>query len=118
VRTLRIVVIVPALALCPVGPAALYAATPAPTAVPSASAAPSPAASGNAGLAQFDTEAAAQSRCPNDKVVWLNLRNNVYFEKDSIYWGKTKRGAYVCRQEADAAGDRESVSMPGHRSEY
>jgi hypothetical protein len=79
---------------------------------------PSPVASGNAGLAQFATEALAQTHCPNDKVVWLNLRNNVYFEKDSLYWGKTKRGAYVCRKEADAAGDHETTFMPTNKSQF
>jgi hypothetical protein len=92
-------------------------ATPVPTTAPAVTApspaasgvvAPAPVASGNAGLAQFDTESGAQKHCPSDKVVWLNLRNDLYFEKDSVWWGKTKRGAYVCRKEADAAGDRDT----------
>ena len=53
----------------------------------------------------FDTDSAAQAHCPSDEVVWLNTRRHKYHEKSGVYYGKTKSGAYVCRKEADAAGD-------------
>ncbi len=59
-------------------------------------------------LQLFATEVAAQRRCPNDVVVWLNTNNGIYHEKGMRWYGKTKHGAYVCRKEADAAGDRDT----------
>lgn len=59
-------------------------------------------------LSLFDSEAAAQRHCPRDEVVWLNLPSGIYHEKGMRWYGRTKRGAYVCRKEADAAGDRDT----------
>lgn len=56
----------------------------------------------------FDTESAAQAHCPSDTVVWLNTKSHVYHEKGMVYYGHTKQGAYVCKQEADSAGDHET----------
>lgn len=56
----------------------------------------------------FDTESAAQAHCSADTVVWLNTKSRVYHEKGMVYYGHTKQGAYVCKKEADAAGDRET----------
>ena len=56
----------------------------------------------------FDTEAAAQAHCQSDTVVWLNTKTHVYHEKGMLYYGHTKQGAYVCKKEADSAGDRET----------
>ena len=53
-------------------------------------------------------EAAAQGHCVGDQVVWLNTKSKVYHEKGTLYYGHTKQGAYVCRKEADAAGDHDS----------
>ena len=64
--------------------------------------------SGAAGPPGFPTEAAAQAHCASDQVVWLNTKTKVYHEKGMLYYGHTKQGAYVCRKEADAAGDRDS----------
>ena len=61
---------------------------------------------GGAQLAQFDTEGAAQAHCPRDTVVWLNTTSGIYQEKSIRWYGRTKHHAYVCRKEADAAGDR------------
>lgn len=58
--------------------------------------------------AMFDTEAEAQSRCPRDVVVWLNIPTHIYHEKGMRWYGRTKHGAYVCKKEADAAGDRDT----------
>jgi len=59
-------------------------------------------------LQLFATETAAQQHCPNDTVVWLNTRTGIYHEKGMRWYGRTKSGAYVCRKEADAAGDRDT----------
>ncbi len=56
----------------------------------------------------FDTEAAAQTHCPADQVVWLNTKSHIYHEKGMRYYGSTKQGEYACRKEADAAGARDS----------
>ena len=57
---------------------------------------------------KFTTEAEAQAHCPNDEVVWLNLDSGVYHEKGMRWYGRTKHGAFVCRKEADAEGDRDT----------
>lgn len=62
----------------------------------------------SAELHLFPTEAAAQKHCPNDEVVWLNTNTRIYHEKGMRWYGRTKHGAYVCRKEADAAGDRDT----------
>ena len=59
-------------------------------------------------LPLFRSESAAQSHCPRDVVVWLNTRTGIYHEKGMRWYGRTKSGAYVCRREADAAGDRDT----------
>lgn len=59
-------------------------------------------------LATFDTENAAQAHCPKDEVVWLNTNSGIYHEKGMRWYGNTRHGAYVCRTEADAAGDRDT----------
>jgi hypothetical protein len=56
----------------------------------------------------FTTESAAQRHCPRDEVVWLNTSSGIYHEKGMRWYGRTKHGAYVCRKEADAAGDRDT----------
>jgi hypothetical protein len=69
---------------------------------------PATASAGTAQLAMFDTEAVAQAHCPRDVVVWLNTKSGIYHEKGMRWYGKTKHVAYVCRKEADAAGDRDT----------
>jgi hypothetical protein len=59
-------------------------------------------------LPLFATEVAAQKHCPADTVVWLNTRSGIYHLKGERWYGRTKHGAYVCKKEADAAGDRET----------
>jgi hypothetical protein len=56
----------------------------------------------------FSSESAAQAHCPKDQVVWLNTNSGIYHEKGMRWYGNTKSGAYVCRKEADAAGDRDT----------
>src|SRR3984885_15777494 len=59
-------------------------------------------------LLLFASESAAQRHCPRDQVVWLNTNSGIYHEKGMRWYGNTKAGAYVCRKEADAAGDRDT----------
>jgi hypothetical protein len=59
-------------------------------------------------LQLFSSETVAQAHCPKDQVVWLNTNSGIYHEKGMRWYGNTKSGAYVCRKEADAAGDRDT----------
>ncbi len=58
--------------------------------------------------AMFATETAAQSHCPKEEVVWLNIPSGIYHEKGQRWYGHTKHGAYVCKKEAEAAGERDT----------
>jgi len=64
------------------------------------------AASPTAPLVNFPTEQQAQQHCPGDAVVWLNLPSGIYHFKGQRWYGRTNRGAFVCRNEADRAGMR------------
>jgi hypothetical protein len=55
---------------------------------------------------QFKDEAAAKAHCPTDTVVWLNTAGKVYHLPGNRYYGATKKGAYVCKQDADHRGFR------------
>jgi hypothetical protein len=66
--------------------------------------------SGAPQLALFSTERDARAHCPSDTVVWLNTNSGIYHEKRTRWYGNTKSGAYICRKEADAAGDRASTN--------
>ena len=48
---------------------------------------------------QFQSEQAAQQHCPDDVVVWLNLRSGNVHSKGMKWYGKTQGGAYVCEKE-------------------
>jgi len=54
----------------------------------------------------FQSEQEAKQHCPNDTVVWVNTKTRVYHLRGERWYGATKGGAYVCRKEADAEGDR------------
>ena len=58
----------------------------------------------------FPSEQSAQLHCPADTVVWLNVPTGIYHLKGQRWYGRTKSGAYVCKQEADKAGDRGSMN--------
>ena len=59
-------------------------------------------------LDQFNSEQAAQKHCPADIVVWVNLPTGIFHYKGQRWYGITKSGAYVCKQEAVKEGDRPS----------
>lgn len=61
-------------------------------------------------LTLFDTEYAAQNHCPSDTVVWLNLPTGIWHPKGGRWYGTTKNGSYVCKEEAAMAGDRASLN--------
>jgi hypothetical protein len=55
---------------------------------------------------QYSSEAEAKQRCGADTVVWLNLSSKIYHSAGTRDYGKTRRGAYMCRTDADRAGNR------------
>ena len=59
--------------------------------------------------AQFKTERQAQLHCPKDVVVWLNLSTGVYLMKGERWYGRGRHGAFVCKREAEASGNRVAV---------
>jgi hypothetical protein len=69
---------------------------------------------------QFTTELAARARCPTDTVVWVNTPTGVYHYSGTRYYGRTRRGAYMCEADARASGyraarnrEREAQTHPG-----
>jgi hypothetical protein len=60
-----------------------------------------PAPTGAAASAQQ-----AQYRCPGATVVWVNEKSHIYHFPRTHDYGNTKRGAYMCEAEAQAAGNR------------
>lgn len=61
-------------------------------------------------LVLFPTEEQAQQHCPGDVIVWLNTPTGIYHYKGERWYGATRHGAFVCKQEADQAGDRGSLN--------
>jgi hypothetical protein len=54
---------------------------------------------------QFKTEEAAKSHCPGDTIVWATLsRAKAFHLSGDRYYGKTRRGAYMCEKDALKAG--------------
>lgn len=62
-----------------------------------------------AALVAFTSEKEAQIHCPHDEVVWLNFPTKIWHAKWQRWYGRTKSGAYVCKQEAIATGNRASL---------
>jgi hypothetical protein len=76
-----------------------------------APAAPSSGTAQTANLSanQFSTEAAAKAHCPSDTVVWANTGGSkAYHLSGDRYYGKTKRGAYMCQKDAEQSGYHQS----------
>ena len=69
------------------------------------------ALSPDASLSTFPSEVQAQQHCPKDTVVWLNLPTGIYHYRGQRWYGNTNAGAFVCRTEADEAGDRASRNI-------
>jgi hypothetical protein len=60
-------------------------------------------------LTSFRYEAQAQRHCPDDSVVWLDFRREVYYLKRQKRYGRGYNGSFVCRNEARAGGFRRSL---------
>ena len=48
--------------------------------------------------------------CSGDATVWVDPQTQIYYLKGDKLFGKTNRGGYNCRKQADAAGYRASKS--------
>lgn len=55
-------------------------------------------------IAEYSTEAEAKRTCGSDPVVWANLESKVLHAPGDQWYGKTKKGAYVCESAATKAG--------------
>ena len=105
-------------------PAAAPTMAPAPAPLPAAiqAALPKPApvtmhpAANPTGAGQFASESEAKARCPSDTVVWVNTKSHIYHLAGTPSYGTTKRGAYMCEADANAAGDRASKSRIGKKA--
>src|SRR5271166_4528617 len=96
-------------------PAAAPAAAPAPAPAPVQTYQPKPVPAQTAaratGAGQFTTAAEAQARCPSDKVVWVNTKSHVYHSAGPRSNATTNKGAYLCKADPGAAGDRASKTQ-------
>lgn len=59
-------------------------------------------------------EAAAKQKCGADPVVWVNPSSKVFHTSESRYYGKTKRGSFMCQKDATAGGYHAAKSSPIH----
>ena len=76
------------------------ATAPAPAPATYGSAPPATAAGASASAQQ------AQYRCPGATLVWVNEKSHIYHFPGTHDYGNTKRGAYMCEADAQAAGNR------------
>jgi hypothetical protein len=61
--------------------------------------------------AEFTTTSAAAAHCPNSEVVWSSLgKSHSFHASGSRYFGKTRHGTYVCKDDALAAGFHQAKS--------
>jgi hypothetical protein len=103
-------------------PAPVAVPAPAPAPAPVQAALPKPApmtmhpSARATGAGEFTTEAEAKARCPSDTVVWVNTKSHIYHLAGTPSYGTTKRGAYMCETDANAAGDRASKSRIGKKA--
>ena len=55
---------------------------------------------------QYPSEAEAKAGCPDDSIVWVNMRSKIYHEPGSRNYGATREGGYMCEKKSVAAGFR------------
>ena len=103
---LKIITICVAVLLAGSATVLAQSATPRPTAPGAAhSSSMKPSAPSTLASNQFSEEGAAKSHCAGEPVVWVNLSGSkAYHTSGDRYYGKTKKGAYMCQKEADQSG--------------
>jgi hypothetical protein len=52
----------------------------------------------------FNSEDAAQTHCPLDKVVWLEPHQHLFYYRSSKHYANSGAGGFVCRGDAIKAG--------------
>ena len=60
-------------------------------------------------LGLFRVEGQAQMHCPNDTVVWLDLKKRVYYLQKQRMYGFGRTAVFACRNEARRNGYRRSL---------
>jgi hypothetical protein len=60
---------------------------------------------------RFQFELWAQNHCPDDIVVWINARSQIYNSSDERWYGRTADGAFVCKLDAEKAGYRAKTPL-------
>jgi hypothetical protein len=65
---------------------------------------PSKKKSETLGANQYRSESEAKQSCGADSVVWMNFSSKIYHAAGTRDYGKTKRGAYMCKTDADRSG--------------
>jgi len=53
---------------------------------------------------QYNSELEAQTRCPYDKIVWVNPRTRLWYTRQSRHYANDKWGGFACKEEAVKAG--------------
>lgn len=48
----------------------------------------------------------SSAACSDDQTIWADPETQTYYLKGDKLYGKTRRGGYNCRRQADAAGYR------------
>ena len=60
-------------------------------------------------LGLFQSSVAAQANCPNDTVVWLDLKKRTYYRQGQRLYAQGTTGVYGCLNEARANRYRRSL---------
>ena len=60
-------------------------------------------------LGLFRVEGQAQMHCPNDTVVWLDLKKRIYYLQRQRLYGAGNTAVFACRKEARRNGYRRSL---------
>ncbi|WP_291602409.1 hypothetical protein [Bradyrhizobium sp.] len=60
-------------------------------------------------LTPFRNEYQARRYCPDDVVVWLDFRKEIYYFKRQKRYSQGSAGSFVCEREARASGFRRSL---------
>ena len=60
---------------------------------------------------RFQFELWAQNHCPDDIVVWVNARSQIYNSSEERWYGRTVDGAFACKLDAEKAGYRAKTPL-------